>query len=165
MKKFFLVIITVFPFAFSTNAQTTGDGCISDFTIELDGTPVTTNGVTTFNIIAKPKNTKATAIINAAGCQVAQWVPHMFVGGAGSKQFCDLFYPQIVSLTLPLNAGNFSSAATIPSSNNGLLPLQKGRWYALNRVVGKCSCSCLESTTMYNFRLDANNNLEICKVQ
>lgn len=162
MKKVFFAFIAILGFAFTSNAQTANNDCMSDFTIQLDGTPVTTNGVTTFNIIAKPKMTQATAIANAAGCQ-SQWVPLQFAGGTSTKQFCDNYYPYIYSLTLPMNNGNFLSSSLPPTPNNGLMPLKKGIWYSLNRVVKNCSCSCLNSTSQYNFMLEPNNTLKICK--
>ena len=161
MKKILLAFIAIVSFAFTTNAQNTNNNdCISDFTIELDGAPVTANGVTTYQIIAKPKLPQASAISSAAGC-TAQWVPWRYAGG-GNKQFCDNYFPQIYSLTLALNHGNFVSKTTTP--NNGFFPYKKGEWYSLHRVVKNCKCSCLDSESQYNFRLDANNKLEICAV-
>lgn len=158
MKNNLILLIAIIGLTFTAHAQTTGNECISDFTIELDGAPTTTNGVTTFQIIAKPKLPQATAIADAAGCS-SQWVPLRFVGGA-NKQFCDNYFPRITSLTLPLNNGNFVSAA-VPNMH----VYKKGDWFSLNRVVKNCKCSCLDSQSHYNFRLDANNKLEVCKVQ
>lgn len=165
MKKLMFLLFAVIAISENSNAQLKRvNTCVSDFEIKLDGTPVTDNGVTTFNIVAKPLLSRAEAIANAAGCQ-AQWVPTMFVGGAGSKKFTENFYPQILSITLPTNNGNFFSSNTPPAPNkNGVLPLQKGRWYSLSRAVQFCQCDCLNGYTQINFMLNNNNQLEVAKL-
>lgn len=165
MKKVFFTLFAIITLVSNSNAQLKRvNTCISDFEIKLDGIPVTANGITTFNIVAKPLLSQAEAIANAAGCQ-AQWTPRMFVGAVGSKQFTEDFFPQIVSITLPTNNGDFFSSNTPPApNNNGVLPLQKGRWYSMSRTVQNCKCDCLNGFTQINFMLNNNNQLEVSKL-
>ena len=174
MKKLIVFIIAIIAtFTSFAQAQQSPDYAaipcdgLTDFTITLDGIDGDN-----FHIKATPKDGMfydLNMFRNDYKGFSYQWVPTHYVG-PGTKALCasDL-YPNILSQTLKVNIREFSSRNL--AQDNAVGPdkawktLKKGQLYNLSLTLRNPFCDCMNQSTLYAFRLNSSNQLEICKIK
>ncbi|MFN8354149.1 MAG: hypothetical protein U0Y10_06885 [Spirosomataceae bacterium] len=140
---------------------------LTDFTITLDG--VSGND---YHIKAKPKDGMFYDLnmfrTDYKGFSY-QWTPAHYEGQEGPKQLCDDFSRYVTSQTLKSNIREFSSrnlAQDISGNPSAAWPsLKKGDLYYLSLTLRNPFCDCMNQFTLYSFRLNTANKIEVCKLQ
>lgn len=174
MKKLivfiFAIVVTFTSFAqVQQSPNYTSIPCdgLTDFTITLDGVDGDN-----FHIKAKPKDAMfydLNMFRNDYKGFSYQWVPMHYEGQEGPKQLCDKFSTYVTSQTLKSNIREMSSrnfAQDNAVSASAAWPsLKKGHLYYLGLTLRNPFCDCMNQQTLYAFRLNSSNQIEMCKLQ